>query len=130
MLRAARSDSAATPLLVQADAASLPFADRALAGVVVFRFLHHQDRHAARDTVREAARVASRYVVVSFFHPVSVHGMRRRFASLWRRRDRTRHTLTPRRLTRWLDELGFVPVRWAAEMPFARELWVGAFRRR
>jgi SAM-dependent methyltransferase len=130
MLRAARREPDAPPLLMQADAASLPFADRSCAGVVVFRFLHHQDRHAARATVREAARVAARYVVVSFFHPVSLHGARRRFASLWKRRDSARHTVSPRRLSRWLAEAGFTPVRWSAELPYARELWVASFERR
>lgn len=121
-------DGAAGPR-VQADAAELPFGDRALDGVVVFRFLHHLDRTAARAVLTEAARVADRYVVVSFFHPISVHGLRRRLTHAWSGTATTRHALGRRQLTRWLESSGFRPRAWTGERRYLRELWVAAFDR-
>ena len=132
MLRAARPASTATPprWRVQAEATELPFGDHAFDGVVVFRFLHHLEARAARQVLGEVARVARHYLVLTFHHPLSAHGLRRRTASLWRRRAATRHSLSQQQLSRWLAELGFAPAAWAGELPYLKEFWVGAFRRR
>jgi SAM-dependent methyltransferase len=115
---------------VQADALALPFADGVFDTTVSFRFLHHLDPATARRFLGELARVTRRHLVVSFFHPVSTHGARRSLAHLLRNEPRTRHTLSPGRLTRWLGEEDFEPLSWAAESPYLREFWVACFKRR
>lgn len=128
MLRESRLAGGTDPL-VQADAAVLPFRDGGVDGVVVFRFLHHLDQEAARTVVREAARVAKSYVVISFFHPVSVHGLARRLREKLSGRARTRFSLTHRKLVAWLAAEGFVPTGSAADLAFLRDFWVAAFQR-
>lgn len=116
--------------LVQADAADLPFRDRSFDGVVVFRFLHHLDDEAARTVVREAARVTRSYLVISFFHPVSLHGLTRRLRERLSGRARTRFSLTHRKLAGWLAAEGFTAAGSAADGAFLRDFWVAAFRRK
>ncbi|MGE3173015.1 MAG: class I SAM-dependent methyltransferase [Planctomycetota bacterium] len=129
MLQQARELGGGTPGAL-AHALALPFADRAVDGVVMFRFLHHLDRQAAKAAVAEACRVAGRFVVLSFFHPCSVHHVQRRTADLLARRAPRRHAVTWARLRRWFAAHGFVPVRRAAQLPFVRDLWVAGFERR
>lgn len=112
---------------VRADSAHLPLRDNAVDGVVVFRFLHHLEPNAARRVIAEATRVARHYVVVSFFHPLSTHGLARRLTSLGA--PRRRHAIGRRQLRRWFLAEGFRPSAWAAELPWLREFWVVAFVR-
>jgi SAM-dependent methyltransferase len=129
MLAEARGALGAEAPLAAGDAAALPFADGAFDGVVVFRFLHHLPPAEARAVIDEAARAARRFVVVSFFHPVSAHNLTRRLSEVLRGRARTRHALRPARLVRWLCDAGFRPLGFAAEARFRRDLWLGAFER-
>ncbi len=117
-------------LAVQAHALALPLLDRAVDGTVLFRFLHHLEPAAAKVAIAEACRIARRFVVVSFFHPCSVHHLRRRLGDLLRGRAPQRHALAAARLRRWFAAHGFEPARTAADLPFARDLWVAAFVRR
>jgi len=128
MLREGRASGDADPM-VQADAAALPLVDRAVDGTVVFRFLHHLDPAAARRVLAEAARVARSFVVVSFFHPVSMHGFTRRLQERLGRRAPTRHAVTTSKLRGWMRELGFELHRSAADRAFLRDFWVASFRR-
>ena len=128
MLREARQQTKDTWLL-QADGSCLPLADQAVGGTVVFRLLHHLPPSDARQLLAEAARVASRYLVVSFFHPVSMHGLSRRLREMCTGSARTRHTISHRRLCGWLRELGFVPFRVVAQQRYLRDFWVASFRR-
>lgn len=118
-----------TPWRARADAADLPFADRGVAGVVCLRFLHHLPPRRAAAVVAELGRVADRYVVVSFFHPVSAHGLRRRVRELLTRRARARHALWPSRLRGWMIEHGFELHDLAAQRRWLRDFWIAAFVR-
>ncbi len=111
-----------------ADAAALPFEGRSVHGVVVFRFLHHLDREAARTVVTEAARVAERWLVVSVFHPMSAHGLWRTVRGLVTRRARTRFAHAPAQVARWLAPQGFELVQTARE-GVLRDLCLLTFRR-
>jgi SAM-dependent methyltransferase len=129
MLREARQREPAPPPAALADALSLPFRDGACDGVLSFRFLHHLPRERAKAAVAEACRVARRFVVVSFFHPCSAHHLQRRLRDLARGRAPSRHALTLGRLRRWCRAHGFRLHGRAAELPFARDLWVASFVR-
>jgi hypothetical protein len=103
--------------------------DAAVDGVVAFRFLHHLDRRGARVALDEATRVAARWLVVSFFHPISWHHARRSLRSALRREAPRRHAVWPATLARWLEQRGFAPAAWAADAAYRRDLWVASFRR-
>jgi ubiquinone/menaquinone biosynthesis C-methylase UbiE len=116
-------------LTVQADSLALPFAHESLDGTVMFRFLHHLPPDLAQIALAEASRVSRRYLVVSFFHPISAHGLRRRLMELFTRRARTRHVVTLTRLRAWLRPHGFSLHRCGGERRFLREFWLASFVR-
>jgi SAM-dependent methyltransferase len=130
MLREGAARAPAPPPRVLADALRLPFADRAVDGVVQFRFLHHLPPPAARIAIGESCRVARRFVVLSFFHPCSVHHLQRRVRGLLARRPPHRHAVGFRRVCRWFAAHGYVPLAHAADRAFVNDFWVAAFARR
>jgi SAM-dependent methyltransferase len=115
--------------LACADAAAMPFADRAFDGVIVFRFLHHVPDDLARAVCGEAARVADGAVLVSFFHPVSAHHLMRTLKSRILGRPRTRFARALGTLDAWFDAAGFHRVAVAAEAAYRRDLWLAVYRR-
>ena len=128
MLREARARGDAADSAVQADALSMPFRDGAVDGVVMFRFLHHLPAGASDRAIAEACRVARRFVVVSFFHPCSLHHVQR----LLRRLGGGADTRFARRLgdvRGAFARAGFRLVAHAAQLPFARDLWLASFER-
>ncbi len=114
--------------LVHADATAMPFADGAFDGVVCFRFLHHLPDAAARKVVAEAARIARRFVVVSWFHPASTHHLSRVLRSKLGGRAAGRFARTTARLDRWLGEHGLRRTALNSQGPL-RDLRVGAWVR-
>jgi SAM-dependent methyltransferase len=114
--------------VVRADALQMPFCDRAFDGVLMFRFLHHLAPEASRRAIAEACRTARRFVVVSFFHPCSLHHAHRWLHEL-AGAPRTRHAVRLQRVAAWFLPHGFVLHQSAAELPFARDLWIAAFVR-
>lgn len=113
---------------VQADALQMPFADGAVDGVVMFRFLHHLPPEAMGRALAEAGRVARRFVVVSFFHPCSVHHVQRRLGAM-AGTPTMRFAATLGTLRREFAKAGFALHARAAQLPFARDLWLAAFVR-
>lgn len=110
------------------DALAMPFAPGAVDGVVMFRFLHHLRPAQQQAAVAEACRVARRFVVVSFFHPCSLHhGQRLLQHALGR--PLGRHAIGLGRLRQWFAALGFAEHRHAAQAPFVRDLWLASFVR-
>jgi SAM-dependent methyltransferase len=128
MLRQARAQGHAAMAQLQADALSVPFQGGAVDGVVMFRFLHHLPGEARRRAIAEACRTARRFVAVTFFHPCSAHHLRRWLRGLGGA-PRTRHAITLRRLRREFATHGFGLAAHAAELPFAKDLWLASFER-
>lgn len=114
---------------VRADALAMPFAEQAVDGVVVFRFLHHLPHDAQQQVVAEACRTARRFVVISFFHPCSAHQLQRWLAG-WFGGRTTRFPTAPRRLRAWFHANGFDAATFAAEAAYRRDLWLAVFVRR
>lgn len=128
MLREARARAPRPAPAVLGNALALPFADGAVDGVVMFRFLHHLPRDAAWQALAEACRVARRFVVVSFFHPCSAHGASR-LVSAWLGAPPTRFSTTLGALRAHAAKHGFALAAAAAERAFVRDLWLAAFER-
>ena len=128
MLREARMRAPEAVPRILANAMAMPFADRAVDGVVVFRLLHHLPPDVARTVLAEACRVARRFVVVSFFHPVSAHHLRRTLGQ-WFGGTPTRFARTLGAVRRDCAQHGFRLLHTAADRPFARDLWVASFER-
>ena len=131
MLATARdaAGGAGTPL-VHADAGALPFDGSAFDAVVCFRFLHHLPPERAAAVVAELCRVARCDVVVSHFHPISLHHLRRTLSGLLRGRPASRHAVLPATLDAWFSRHGFEPVGRRAQAAWLRDLWVAHYRRR
>lgn len=128
MLQQARAAAVAAVPGVRADALAMPFPDRAVDGVVMFRFLHHLDGDAARAAIAEACRVARRFVVVSFFHPCSTHHLQRRLRQ-WIGGPTTRHAVSLRGMQARFAPHDFRLHAHTAELPYVRDLWLAAFVR-
>ncbi len=114
--------------LFRAAIERLPFRERSFETVVCFRLLHHFSVAAQRAVVSELARVTSHHLIVSAFHPISLHHLERRVVGTLTRRDPSRFATSPGTLDSWLAELGFescARVRQGA----LRDLWVGAWKR-
>lgn len=112
------------PPKVQADALQWPFADAAVDGVLMFRFLHHLPTPLANQAIQEACRVARRFLTLTFFHPCSAHHLARRCAG-----NRTRHARTLGSIVRICQAHGFRLVTSRAELPYLKDLWLATFVR-
>jgi len=128
MLQQARAAARQPAPSVQADALALPFANLCVDGVVMFRFLHHLPAELSAQALAEACRVAARFVVVSFFHPCSFHHLTRMLRRIGGSPP-TRFARTLAQVQRELARHGFVLHRSAADLPFARDLWLASFVR-
>ena len=128
MLQQAAQRHGGLPYAVQADALAMPFDDRAVDGVVMFRFLHHLPEELSDRVIAEACRVAGRFVVVSFFHPCSAHHLQRRLRALTGGRT-TRFARTLTAIDHSFARHGFHRRHVAADLPFARDLWLTSFTR-
>ncbi|MBL8753417.1 MAG: methyltransferase domain-containing protein [Planctomycetes bacterium] len=128
MLQEARRRHDAIAPAVCADARAFPFGDRAVDGVVMFRFLHHLPNDAADLAIGEACRVARRFVVVSFFHPCSLHHLQRRVRG-WFGAPPTRFARSLGALRRRFARHGFTLHAQRAQTPFVRDLWLASFVR-
>jgi SAM-dependent methyltransferase len=128
MLRQARAAAEHPAPSTTADALAMPFADRCVDGVVMFRFLHHLAPELRHQALAEACRTARRFVVVSFFHPCSFHHLQRRLRQLGGGTP-TRFAVPLGALRREFLRHGFVLQTTAADLPYARDLWLASFVR-
>jgi len=126
MVKQAREQGCAGDLMLQSNALQMPFADSSVDGVVMFRFLHHLPPDAAKAAIAEACRVARRFVVVSFFHPCSLHHLQRRTRQLLGT-PATRFAMPLKTVKKVARQQGFSLDRSTAQMPFARDLWLASF---
>lgn len=98
--------------------------------VVCFRFLHHLPDPATRARVLASlAGRSSRWVLVSFHHPASVHHLARGLRRLLTRRRGDRHALTLGALVREAAPHGLRLHASDALGRFRRDLWVALFEK-
>ena len=83
---------------VRASGLALPFRDGAFEGVLSIRFLPHLADSSERiQALSEMARVSRRWVLVSFFHALSLQEARRKAKEVLFHRRRGRKSITFRR---------------------------------
>jgi SAM-dependent methyltransferase len=98
--------------------------------VVCFRFLHHVKGPAGRAPVLAAlAALARRHVLLSFFHPMSAHGVARALRRVATGRRGDRHAVTLGRLVAEARAHGLSLVASDALSPYRRDLWAALFRK-
>ena len=129
MLQQATEHGLVGDLATQCSALQVPFADASVDGVVMFRFLNHLPRDAAKAAIAEACRVARRFVVISFFHPCSMHHLQRRARQLLGT-PATRFAMSLGSIRKIAHHNGFELHRNTAQLPFARDLWLASLLRR
>ena len=102
----------------------LPLADKTVEGALCFRFLHHVPSREQRQRILgELTRVSRRFVVLSFFHPLSPHQALRHLKSAFTGRPIARYTVTVGRLRTELAALGWNVRAVHAQSRFRRDLW-------
>jgi ubiquinone/menaquinone biosynthesis C-methylase UbiE len=112
------------------DLEHLDFPDGAFEGAVCFRFFHHLPTPQLRQQViSELCRVSRRYVVMSFYHPVSLHNLKRYVQSRWLGRPQRRFPIAPRDLAALFARHSFRQVLVSAQRKYLSTLWLAAFQR-
>ena len=92
---------------INADTEHLPFRDRSVDCVIIWRLLHHLRNATIRQAMlREAARVTRAKVLVSFHHPFSFTHWRKVFQRAVLRRDLSGHAVSHWRLKREAEACG------------------------
>ncbi len=114
---------------IRARLQALPFKDRAFPLLFCHRFLHHLPPAGQEEALREMARVAGRRILLSFFHPLSLHGIQRRLLCAVTGRKTGRFSTSPARLKALLGKEGFRPRLFLAQAPFFREFHLALFER-
>ena len=113
------------------DIEHLAYPSRHFAAVVCFRFFHHLPSEELRNQViSELCRVSDDLVIVTFFHPLAFHNLKRYVQSRIGSRPWYHHPVWPDQLDGWFARHGFERVYLAAQGRYRRSLWIAAFKRR
>lgn len=133
MLDIARSNLAAQGLgcsVEKQDIEHLSVPDRGFDTVVSFRLFHHFPEPRIRHRViRELCRVAGRYVVLSYFSPLSVTSMKRRLREARGGRKSEKHATSLAELEIYFRLEGFRLVEDFARLPLLHTLHLALFER-
>jgi SAM-dependent methyltransferase len=109
-------------IAVQADAASLPFPDRAFDAVVSLRLMGHLPPAERRAVLAEMQRVSRRFLVIAFYDSTPWTRLRRRLGSRQRRGPWYAEPIARTRCE--LGEMGFqVRMAWPLAR-FVSETWI------
>ena len=107
---------------VSGEMERLPFRSESFDLVLCWRFFHHLPSSALMTLVLgELARVSRGWVILSFFHPLSLHNLVRRSRTLFTGNKGNRFTCTPRFLVDKGNAFGLHPCRWIEQPPLWRE---------
>jgi len=102
----------------------LPFSDATFDLVLCWRLLHHlPSLDRVSGVLRELARVSNQWVVVSFFHPLSLHHLQRRTSALITGRKGSRYSFTLGQIRKAGSVSGLRIWKKTAQLPYLRDLW-------
>ena len=113
-----------------ADLEKLVFPDRSFEAVVCFRFFHHLPNETLRkQVISELCRVANQYVVMSFYHPISLHNLKRYLGTKLLGKPQRRFSIRPQDLAAIFATHGFQQVQVTAQRKYLSTLWLAVFKR-
>ena len=112
------------------DVEQLSHGDRAFDTIVTFRLFHHFPTPEIRQrVVNELCRVARKFVVLSYFSPLSVTSLRRKLHSLVGKKKSAKNYTPLAEVEGYFAKAGFRLVKDFAQTPFLRTLHLAVFER-
>ena len=114
----------------QQDVERLTYADRSFDAIVCFRLFHHFPNSEIRERViKELCRVAGRFVVLSYFSPLSVTSVKRSIGQALGGKRPQKHATSLREISGYFSQSGFKLVKNFARVPILHTLHVAVFER-
>ena len=112
------------------DVENLTYADRSFDAIVCFRLFHHFPDAAIRERViKELCRVAGRFVVLSYFSPLSVTSVKRSIGKALGGKRPQKHATSLREIAGYFGQSGFRLVKNFARVPILHTLHLAVFER-
>jgi SAM-dependent methyltransferase len=125
----ARNASLDLPVTKQ-DVEKLTFANRSFDTIISFRLFHHFPTAEIRQRVAsELCRVAGKFVVLSYFSPLSVTTIKRRLRAAFGGRASEKHPTSLAEVESYFNKAGFRLVKDFAQMPLVHTLHLAVFQR-
>jgi len=117
-------------LVERQDVERLTYADRSFDAIVCFRLFHHFPNPEIRERViKELCRVAGRFVVLSYFSPISVTSVKRSISKALGGKPPQKHATSLRQISGYFKANGFGLVKNFARVPILHTLHVAVFER-
>lgn len=133
MLELARANLAAQgfPCSVEKqDLEQLTLPDRSVDTLISFRLFHHFPEPRIRQRIiGELCRVADRYVVLSYFSPLSITSLKRRIRELRGGRKSEKHSTSLAEVVIYFQLAGYRLVKDYARLPLLHTLHLAVFER-
>jgi cyclopropane fatty-acyl-phospholipid synthase-like methyltransferase len=127
LARQSVSDAKLSCAVEHQDLEKLTYAAGQFDTIVCFRLFHHfPDVEIRHRVVSELCRVASQFVVLSYFSPYSVQSVRRKFSG----KDKDRFATSLAEVEGYFRQAGFRLVEDFAQMRLMHTLHLAVFRRR
>jgi ubiquinone/menaquinone biosynthesis C-methylase UbiE len=112
------------------DIEALTYEDGEFDAVVCFRLFHHFPNPQIRDrAVREICRVASRFVLLSYFNPGSATFVKRKLENVLIGRKIKKHYTSLSEVSGYFQKYGFHLVKNLAQLPLVHSLHLAVFAR-
>jgi len=109
----------------------LPFKDNSFDLVLCWRLIQHLPNRSALSRVfGELARVSRKWIIVSFFHPVSVHNLKRRLVSLFTQRPVCRFSYSKDEIQNAGRVNRLRLIEFKAQSAYRKDLWAAAFEKK
>src|ERR1043166_7344251 len=113
------------------DVEHLTYRDRSFDTIVSFRLFHHFPNAEIRQrVVSELCRVADKFVVLSYFSPLSWTSVKRQLRAARGGRKSEKHATPLSEVTSYFETAGFQLVKDFAQAPLIHTLHVAVFARR
>ena len=134
MIEVARQEIAAAELgsrIDKIDIEDMDYPDRQFGAIICFRLFHHfPNPQVRRRVVKEMCRVASEYVALSYFSPLSPTSLRRAFRATVSGKISRQYATPLTEIAAYFQECGFGLVKDFAQTPWMHTLHLAIFKRK
>jgi ubiquinone/menaquinone biosynthesis C-methylase UbiE len=111
------------------DLEKLQFADREFEAAVCFRFFSHLPNDELRgQVISELCRVSQKYVIISFFHPIAMHNLKRAIQKKLGK-PQAHSWIWPDALAAFFSKHGFQQIHLGAQSKYLKALWLAVYQR-